>query len=343
MKKNKYILLCLALSVLFSESAFAQMKKVAQSGMTYLSISLGARESGIGNAATASVKGAQALFYNPGRITKVEGFNAIFNQVNWLAETKIYGIGMVYNMGMYGAIGLDVIYMDYGDIMGTVRDDTNPLGFKLTGNLSIQDYAIGLSYAYQVNDRFSFGGKVKYAYEDLGRASYAYTTVYDPEVKDDVLLFKEQNWDLGHLGFDFGASYDIGYKDMAFAVAFCNYSTDMKYYSEVFQMPLTIRMGLAMDIAKALMPDQKEIVINTSIDAVSPIDYTNRVHLGSELIYKEKIALRTGYKFNYDVENFSFGLGLLFDYSSYEARLDYAYTNAEYFGGVNRFSLGIGF
>ena len=50
------------------------MKKVAQSGMTYLSISLSARESAMGNASTAGSNGVQNVFNNVGAITSVDGF-----------------------------------------------------------------------------------------------------------------------------------------------------------------------------------------------------------------------------------------------------------------------------
>ena len=83
------------LVILFSvfENNFAQMKKVGQSGMTYLAISLGARESGMGSASVASVKGVQSIFYNPGALTTVENFGVVINHVGWLADTQLYGVG----------------------------------------------------------------------------------------------------------------------------------------------------------------------------------------------------------------------------------------------------------
>ena len=55
------------------------------------------------------------------------------------------------------------------------------------------------------------------------------------------------------------------------------------------------------------------------------------------------VALRAGYQFNHDVENFSAGFGLMFNFQGVGGSLDYAYTNAEYFDNVNRFSLGFHF
>jgi long-subunit fatty acid transport protein len=245
-------------------------------------------------------------------------------------------------LGQYGAFGVDLVYMDYGEIMGTQRVDKSidSRGYILTGDINVQDYAIGFAYAYPVNERFSFGVKLKVVHEDLGDAAIA---VKEIDVAAGLYEYEDRHWSLTDWGFDFGGFYEVGYKDLALAVAFQNYSGDMQYWSEVFQMPLVLRMGLSMDLAKVLMPDNEEFEINTAIDALHPIDYTERVHIGAEFVYMKMFAFRAGYKFNYDVENFSLGVGVKFDYAGYEGSFDYAYTNAEFFDYVNRLSLNFAF
>ena len=65
--------------------------------------------------------------------------------------------------------------MDYGDIIGTQRVDAsvNERGFIVTGNINVEEYAVGVAYAYQINEKFSFGGKVKFVRENLGDAPIA--------------------------------------------------------------------------------------------------------------------------------------------------------------------------
>ena len=339
--KNKVFILVLTIMVCVYTNGYSQKKKVGQSGMTYLAISLGARESAMGNASVASVRGVQSIFYNPAILAEIEGFGLVVNQVTWLADTKVYGIGAAYGLGEYGTLGMDLVYMDYGTIVGTERVDKSidPSGFIFTGNLDVQDYAIGFAYAYPVSDRFSFGAKFKIVHEDLGAAAVA---VKELEIVGQY-EYEDRNWSLNHWGFDFGGFYEVGFHDLALAVAFQNYSGDMKYWSEIFQLPLVLRMGLSMDVAKLFMPENKEIEINTAIDALHPIDYTERVHIGAEFVYMKMFAVRAGYKFNYDVENFSLGLGVKFDYAGYEGTFDYAYTNAEFFDSVNRISVNFAF
>lgn len=323
-------------------SVHAQKKKVAQSGMTYLAISLGARESAMGNASVASVQGVQSIFYNPAILAESEGFGLAINSVTWLADIKVYGIGTMYGFGQYGSVGLDLIYMDYGQIIGTQRVDksVNADGFIITGDLKIEDYALGLAYAYAVNERFSFGVKVKYVHEDLGDAAIA---IKEIDASAGQYEYENRHWSLDHWGFDFGGYYQTGYKDLAFAVAFQNYSTDMRYWSEVFQMPLVLRMGLSMDLLKLFSPGNDEFELNTAVDALHPIDYTERLHVGTEFVYMKMFAFRAGYKFNYDVENLSLGVGVKFNFQGYGGSFDYAYTNAEFFDAIHRLSLNFAF
>jgi hypothetical protein len=336
------ISLIIIISLLFISGLNAQMKKVAQSGMTYLAISLGARESAMGNASVASVRGVQGLFYNPAVLAAIEGFAVTANQVNWLADTKLYGLGAAARLGRYGTVGFDVVYMDYGQIVGTRRVDrsVDERGFVITGDINVEEYALGVAYAYPVNDKFSFGAKIKFVHEDLGDVPIA-VGVIDQEAQ--LYEYEDRDWSLNHWGFDVGAHYLIGYKDLAFAIALQNYSGDMTYWTEAFQMPLVIRMGLVMDVSELFMPQNENFNINTTIDAVNPNDYTGRIHIGSEIEYLKIFSLRGGYQFNHDVESFSLGFGVKFDYQGYVGVLDYAYTSAEFFKDINRFSLSFYF
>ncbi|MFZ1291622.1 MAG: PorV/PorQ family protein [Melioribacteraceae bacterium] len=335
--KLKYFILLIFLLV-FTQSIFSQKKKAGQSGMTYLAISLGARESAMGNASVASVDGTQGLFYNPAVLTNIDGFGFSMNHVSWIADTRLYGFGAAYDLDDYGAIGVDLVYMDYGKIVGTQRVDksVNERGFIITGDLSISDYAVGLAYAYPVNDVFSFGVKYKFIHENLGNADIA---IKEIDKENGIYEYDTREWQINHWGFDFGGYYKVGYKDLAVGVAFQNFSTDMKYWTEVFQLPLVLRMGLSMDLAQLLMENQSDFKINTAIDVLHPIDYTERVHIGTELVYKEIFALRSGYKFNYDIEDFSFGIGIKFNFQGYEGCFDYSYTHAQFFESINRFSI----
>jgi hypothetical protein len=62
-----------------------------------------------------------------------------------------------------GTIGLSFTYLDYGDMeVTTLRE---PDG---TGEIfSPKDMAIGLTYSYNLTDRFSLGGTAKYVHQNI--------------------------------------------------------------------------------------------------------------------------------------------------------------------------------
>jgi hypothetical protein len=77
-----------------------------------------------------------------------------------------------------------------------------------------------------------------------------------------------------------------------------------------------------------------------SLEGVNPRDYSERVHTGVEYWFKDFVALRGGYKFNYDFEGFSFGAGIKW----MGIEIDYAYSDfGSILGSINRFSAQIGF
>jgi hypothetical protein len=55
------------------------------------------------------------------------------------------------------------------------------------------------------------------------------------------------------------------------------------------------------------------------------------------------IFLRTGYRFNYDTENWSAGLGVDLATVGVLGKIDYSYTNYRYLPGTHMFSLEMGF
>lgn len=329
-----WLVALLLVTGLMPTQAWALKNKVAQSGMTYLAISTSARMSAMGDASVATVTGIDGAFYNPATLADVKTMAGVMNQVNWLVDTKLYSLALGGRIGNWGSLALDLVYMDYGKFVGTQPVDVSvdPRGFIFTGDFSVEDYSLGLSYGYRISDRFAFGMKVKHIHEDLGNAAIVQI------VQTDTVSI-DKNWSLNHWGMDFGTIYYTGFKSLAFAMSLRNFSTDMKYWYEEFQLPLCLRMGVSMDLAKVFMPPTTDYQFNVALDALHPNDYLERVHVGTEIIYLGRYALRGGYQFNHDVENFALGFGLRHDFGGVSTIIDYSFTNAEYFENINRFSI----
>ncbi len=332
---------CFLILLLMIGSVSAMKNKVAQSGMTYLAISMSSRETAMGDAGTAITKGINGLWHNPAVLADIKRFSIALNQVDWLIDTKLYGTAFAASLGKWGAIGVDITYMDYGEIIGTrvVDKSVDYRGFVLTGDIGVEDYAVGLAYARRINDKFSLGVKVKRLHERLGRASYVVSEYEDPTTGEKIRTRKEKEWKLNDWGLDIGTTYDVGWKGLTFAMAMQNFSRDMKYWNEEFQTPMLLRMGMAMDVTNLFMDPSKSMGLLISVDALHPNDHTERMHVGAELSYLQNYCLRAGYKFNHEVESLTAGFGAQFNLSGLQGSIDYAYGTADYFEDVHRFSI----
>jgi hypothetical protein len=310
-------------------SAQVDVNKMAQSGMKFLSVSVGARGVAMGDAFVAIADNAEAMFWNPAGMTRTnKQIDVAIGYNKWIADISHQYIGAVYNAGNIGSFGVQMIYVDYGDLDGTRRSDSDPNGYIETGTFSPSAYVIGLSYAKAISDKFSFGANLKYVRQDLG-AGYVSTgtTTEENKLVDNKL---------GEFALDFGTLYYTGYKDLRLAMSITNMSLEKGFIKESFPLPIALKFGVAMDILKAfdINPIHRFTV---AIDGIHQRDYTERIHIGAEYMFDNMVAFRIGYKTNYDEDHFATGLGLrVMD----ALRVDYAYSPFSRLEAVHRISLG---
>ena len=77
-----------------------------------------------------------------------------------------------------------------------------------------------------------------------------------------------------------------------------------------------------------------------AVDAVHPRDYSERVHVGAEYLFADLLAVRAGYKTNYDEEALSMGFGVKYAVGGIGLRIDYSYSQLGAFDGVSRITIG---
>ena len=111
--------------------------------------------------------------------------------------------------------------------------------------------------------------------------------------------------------FDFGILYHTGYKSLDFGMSVRNFSTELKYKEESFQLPLTFKIGISMNMLDLtdLNSDMHSLLL--SIDASHPRDFAEQVFVGSEYTFMKTFSLRGGYEFPKDEGGFSAGFGLM--------------------------------
>jgi hypothetical protein len=331
-RKNKIVILVLLFIFCLSLNSQAEnLKKIAQTGMKWLSIPIGARAAALGGAYTAMSDDITSIFWNPAGIAYTEGGHVLLNQTKWIADITVNAGALTYQYQNWGVFGLSYATADWGTLHGTQLAN-NSQGFEETGDFSPTNWALGLSYARKISDAFSLGGNVKYLYEKLGSGNIGEMDTGGEQFEAKMNLF----------AFDIGTYYYTGFKDLRFAMSFQNFSAEKKYRAEQFPLPLTFKFGIAIDMFQ-FVSEESNHQITLAMDAIHPRDYSERLHFGLEYSFRQMVYLRGGYKTNYDEEDFSAGAGLHYGVGGLAFTLDYGYVQFKNFDAVQMFSFDFKF
>ncbi|HXG00505.1 MAG TPA: PorV/PorQ family protein [Bacteroidota bacterium] len=328
------------LGVLASPATAQQ--KLAQAGMKWLTVGTDARASGMAGALTAIDGYSSAMFYNPAGMARLESpANVCFGTTLWIADINHSYASVAFRPadGKWGVFGISVQGVDYGDLIGTIgtSNPNYPGGYIETGTFSPSAWMIGIGYANAISEKFSVGGNVKYAKQSLGGGYTAVTS------GGDATAFK--NYAIDVLAFDLGVLYRTGFRSLTFGMSVRNFSREIRYIEENFQLPLTFRIGLSMNLMDLLEVDKDQHSFLFSVDAEHPRDYPEHIRVGGEYRLFKLFALRGGFVSGATEEGISVGVGVLKEYTDAGDMLgaDYAYTPFGVFGGVHRFSFQISF
>lgn len=335
MKKHKLIYIAVLCGVLLSPAMAQDNQKRAQTGFKFLNVATDPRAVGMGEAFTAIEGGASSMFFNPATMARMSGFaQAEVGQTNWIADIKhVYGaIAFAPSEGQYGVIGVTFQSVDYGEFLATVRDGSAQ-GYQDLGAFSPKALAVGVGYARALSDRFSIGGNVRYTMQDLGGSINEITPTNDKtENKKSVMAF------------DFGMYYKTGIKSLNFAVSVRNFSQELTYVRESFQLPLIFRFGLSFNMMDLVTTSKDADKFVLSVDATHPRDFSEQINIGGEYVFMKMLSLRAGYMFNNDDYGFCAGAGVhIASESVGSIGFDYSYTPFTEFGNVNRLAVSLSF
>ncbi|MBS00456.1 MAG: hypothetical protein CMG37_03435 [Candidatus Marinimicrobia bacterium] len=297
---------------LISGIIFAQddFKRVGKSGFGFLKISPSARAAGMGDAFTAIADDVTTIFYNPAGLTNLDKFVFNFNHTDWIVNSSIISGAIARPFGRNGAIGLSIVKFDTEDFEETTVLDPEGTGRMIDAG----DVALAIAYAIQLTDNLSFGFKGQYLEEkiDIDKAT-AITA-------------------------DFSTYYRTGFRDLTLAMIMKNFGPEAKFLSDKFKLPLYFNVNTAMSLIGSKGSPFQWLV---SVESAFATDYRDRYHLGTEMWIADMIALRGGYKFYYDTEDWTIGAGLKVGIGSRKVIIDISYSNfVEYFDPPLRFSIG---
>lgn len=322
----------MAIIVIFAVVAVVYpYKKLAQTGFQFLSVSQVSRASGMGEAFITICDGADAVFYNPAGMVLMRSrlFEVSVNNLQWIADIKYSSIGMVFSPfeRRYGVFGMSIMWVDYGVFYGTMVYPSLD-GYIETGTFSPRATSIGVAYSKNLTDRFMVGGQIKYVALNIGR------TVIPDAISETGLTAKD--FVASVTAFDFGTVFRTGIKSLVFGMNIRNFSKEIKFYREGFQLPLTFTMGVSFDLLDLVDSEKRgNNSLLVAVDAVHPRAYPEYVNLGMELKLFGTFSIRAGYKSNQDEYGTAYGFGL----EKFGLKFDYSYTPFKNFDGVQRLTL----
>lgn len=330
------MLMVLLVVILFPAAVHAQsgiepseIERTGQSGWQFLKINGDPRQAAMGGSyMITNNPTANAVFGNPALLAGIDNYNIQFNNVSWLADIGYTSLAVAKSFDGIGTFALSYVGLNYGDIPETIHSGlqgggTVPLvtGETFTAN----DLAVGISYARQITEQLALGGNVRYLNQEIAGTGMS-------------------NW-----SFDFSTIYFTGLQSLRIAITARNFGPDAHLvgYSEDLhsepvdiRMPLELRGGVAYDWLDGVSSPH---LLTTILEGRVPSDGREKIHFGTEYRFHELVSVRGGYRFNYDEEGLTLGLGFHFPVGQFDCALNYAFLDYGNLTQVNMFSFGLEF
>lgn len=331
----KRILLVAGLALSLATHLFAENPNIGTSGAQFLKIPVGPRASAMGGAYVASAGDASSLFWNPAGAVNVKGNELFASFTSLWAGINLSHAALVVSAENLGSFGFSMSVLTMGQM--EVTTELQPEGTGQT--FDAQDLMLGVSYARHLTEDFSVGVTMK--------------------------IVNQRIWNetANGVAFDVGTQYRIGVEDLSIGMSMTNFGPDMRYdgrdlsvqydastqnpenrlspaqlAAEDYPLPLHFQVGVSMTVVNT-----ESFKVHVAADAAHPNDNKERVNVGTEMTILGNFFLRGGYRFGYDTERGTFGVGVIAPLGGVTVTFDYAYAVYNLLPNVNRFSLGVRF
>ena len=308
---RKSLILMVGIAFLLVPQLTWAQAKVGTAGAQFLELGVSARAIGMGDAFLAISDDASAVYYNPAGLTQIAEREAMFTHVSYLAGINYDFVGLAYPTAKFGGVwGVGFYMLNAGDMDVTVYEYSYGSGQTFTA----KDYALSLSYARNLTDRFSVGMTLKLIDELL-----------DTE--------REIGW-----AADMGTLYDTGFKGFKIAMVISNFGPDLKFIEEDCPLPMNFKFGGVFDIFR-----NENHTTTFSVEGCHPNDAMEKFNAGVEYWFRDMFSLRFGDHFEYDAGGISAGCGLRLSVSERRLNFDYGYHDMGLLESFHRFSVGLSF
>ena len=322
--------------MIFSFGTVSAQSQAGSAGAQFLKIGVGSKYQAMGEAAVAVAGDVYSMYWNPAGLTGIENSEVSFTNVNYLLDIDLNYIGYAKRFEDIGVFGVSATLLSMDEQEITTFEEQEGTG----DYYSATSYAIGLSFARRLTNRFSFGATVKYVGEKI------------------------HNEEASGIAIDFGTLLETGFRSLRLGMSITNMGPEMEFSgsdlmilhddqsgeganspvsaelnTNPYDLPLVFRVGLAYDMEMG--PNS---ILTLSGEVKHPNDGDQRGALGAQWGFKEQFFLRGGYKLNYDEEGLTLGGGVFTNLTgSTRMVVDYAWQDFGRLESTQRFSVGFTF
>ncbi|NUM82429.1 PorV/PorQ family protein [bacterium] len=338
-------LISLLILALFVSSVFAGETKRGEAGFMFLKVPLGARETALGMSGLTSTNGASAIYWNPANVSAADRPTFAFSYLNHFAGISSNYAGVSFPLSDVGVFGVSFNYMSYGDIVKTTEDAPD----GSLGHYAPYELALGFTYSKQITDRVSGGVTFKFL-----------------NSKIDLV-------DASGIAFDFGFTYNTGYRGLKLGFAATNIGPQSRYEgdglvrqqtiadpsgstaflrfgSEPFELPAAVNFGASMELYR-----NEQNAITGMLEQNINSFQASRTNMGLEYGFQNMFFARMGYtstlKKDRDYKTgkastagLTFGGGIDYKFNdNLGFTVDYGYLDMGQLDATHRFTVGIKF
>jgi len=317
MKRLAYLLV--AAAGLVAAGGTANATNESQAAVLDLLIEPGAKQAAMGEAYSAVADDASAGYYNPAGLAFQDKNvkNLQFMHTNWLpslVDDMYYEyLGYSQYAEGWGNFAFNIVYFNMGEQAYTTSTSSEPIGKFQSFNL----IASG-SYGATMTDNLSLGLTLKAIYSKLA----------------DIGQEAERGKGIGtSFALDFGAMYKPDVKGLTLSAVIHNLGPKISYIdvTQADPLPLHVIFGAAyvpidsefnkltfvLDVYKPLVRrhgSPVEALIKGWYDEDNEFEQID-FKIGTEYVYNNFIALRTGYTYDKDgdIKSPTFGVGIIYD------------------------------
>lgn len=330
MKLRLVLLMTVLLAVGLTTAYAGNPDRVGASGAQELRIPYGSRGTAMGGAVIANARGLEAMYWNPAGLATLEGTEAMFSYLPYIADIDQNFVGAATNIGDFGTIGAGAKVMSIGEIEETTQQFPDGTGRVFEPSLSV----INLTYARTLTANVSFGLTAMFINEQIHEVSAS------------------------GMAFDAGFMYDPGWHGVRLGLALKNYGPEMEFTGRGFErslegvrpanplaasfdLPASINIGMSYDFI-----DQDQHLACLSGNFRSSSFGSDLFQGGFEYGYNGLYFLRAGYNYSDQTEwisGLTLGAGLSYEISNAKLTFEYAWNETEIFDDNQYFTLTLAF